>query len=992
MWNDSYGSWWQGVWRSQAANKRRSKPRCARARAFPALEELESRLAPAVFVLNTSLAPSNTVPAGQSFILTVQAQDGSGNNISMSGSVNLTTTDPNVPMLPAITLSNGFGYAADNLQTAGGPWTINAMSGAVSGTSAGIQVTAGPAERLAFGVQPTGTVTGNLISPAVTVQVVDQYGNVVTSDNTDHVTVGIGSGPGTFTASSTTTATVHNGVASFPNLTLIQPGSYTLSDTVPAEYLGPNSNAFSVAPLQIVPGSFASSPSGFSLQFNAPYLVTSTTPVLYGSGFGATAPVPSVTLTGPAGLVEGSLVLNTATDSITFLATDTALETNSTTSPASPILPDGTYTAVVRSSAATNGFQALNSGGGFLDGLASGTPGSGDFTKTFTVGAAAAGDDVVWGPATADGPGQPLNAPGTNQSGGGYPIYINDSYGTVTNVQLTLNYNASLLTVTGATSNSNLPGSSFTLNTGLSTPGHAVLQYSDSGANSANLKGAQIPLGFLTASVPSGTTANPTPYRAKDVLHLSGVSINSGAIPVTTNDGLHLVAYVGDGDGNGGYSSNDAVLITRVALQTDSGFTAYPLVDPVIVADTDGAGFIPADAPLQANEAGVGFPTANLAIPPVPANVHFQVIANNVDPMLSIQGSGVRGQGSGGTVTVSVNIDDADPAGSTGLTEAHLALTYDPSLFTVSATDVHLGSVLTAGSGWTVAPTIDPATGQIAIALSSDTPISSSLGGSLVTIDFHQLSGEPGGVSPRSAISLVASVNPNGQYVTTELEDAQGTFTLTPAPTNSSDPAMDRVVMLAASPAATSMSSVAGSAPVVATTALVEAQNSDSSALESQAGETPNPNLPALAPEPMDQEILVASSASADAAMVHVSVATVHAAAGPLVSTSMGPLAAAPLSGLVFQLASTATVSVQASTGLSAWQHVADQLFQALVRVPGNATDSTLAGSMQDAWERVLARQLLSVPLATDDLEDLNWNEVATDLDGLGLGQAPGLL
>jgi hypothetical protein len=47
----------------------------------------------------------------------------------------------------------------------------------------------------------------------------------------------------------------------------------------------------------------------------------------------------------------------------------------------------------------------------------------------------------------------------------------------------------------------------------------------------------------------------------------------------------------------------------------------------VIVADTDGAGFIPADAALQVNEAGVGVPTANLANPPIPAGVHFQARA-----------------------------------------------------------------------------------------------------------------------------------------------------------------------------------------------------------------------------------------------------------------------------------------------------------------------------------------------------------------------------
>jgi hypothetical protein len=95
-------------------------------------------------------------------------------------------------------------------------------------------------------------------------------------------------------------------------------------------------------------GSFVSTPSGISLQFNAPFLVNSVTPVLYGQGFGATAPVPSVTLTEAQDAtghpvnspVEGSLVINTSTNSITFVATNTALEANN----GSPILPDGTNT------------------------------------------------------------------------------------------------------------------------------------------------------------------------------------------------------------------------------------------------------------------------------------------------------------------------------------------------------------------------------------------------------------------------------------------------------------------------------------------------------------------------------------------------------------------------------------------------------------------------------------------------------------------------
>ena len=367
-------------------------------------------------------------------------------------------------------------------------------------------------------------------------------------------------------------------------------------------------------PLQVLPGSFAGTPSGFSLQFNEPILVNAATPVLFGKGYGATAPVPSVALTqvtdgsgNPVNNpVEGSLIINPATNTITFLATDTAYEVNN----GSPLLPDGTYRVDLRSSAARNGFESQN--GSFLDGLGIGKAGSGDFTAAFTVSAGAAKVDVLWVPPTAEGPGQALNAPGNNRTGGGYPIYLNDSTGTVTNVQFTFNYDPTLLTVTGVS------GAGFTL-VGSSTPGHAVLQYS----GPALPVGSQTPIGFINATVPSGTTVDPMPYKAQDLLHLSNVALNGGAIPVATSDALHLVAYVGDADGNGTYSSNDAMLVTRALLQTDSGFAAYPRVDPVIVADTDGCGFIPADAALQVNEASVNMPAANLTNPAIPSSVHL---------------------------------------------------------------------------------------------------------------------------------------------------------------------------------------------------------------------------------------------------------------------------------------------------------------------------------------------------------------------------------
>jgi hypothetical protein len=201
-------------------------------------------------------------------------------------------------------------------------------------------------------------------------------------------------------------------------------------------------------------------------------------------------------------------------------------------------------------------------------------------------------------------------------------------------------------------------------------------------------------------------------------------------------DALHLVAFVGDADGSGAYNSADAVLITRVLVAADVGFAAYPLVDPTIVADIDGSGFVPSDAPLQANEAGVGVGTANLSNPPIHAGANITTISNNVDPSVNLPAN--LGVGANGLVTVAVNIDDAHPAGSTGLIRGRLALTYDPNRFTVSASDVHPGLLL-AGGEWSIIPTIDIATGQICVALSSDTPISSAVRGSLITIARRSL-------------------------------------------------------------------------------------------------------------------------------------------------------------------------------------------------------------------------------------------------------------
>src|SRR5208282_5974099 len=72
-----------------------------------------------------------------------------------------------------------------------------------------------------------------------------------------------------------------------------------------------------------------------------------------------------------------------------------------------------------------------------------------------------------------------------------------------------------------------------------------------------------------------------------------------------------------------------------------------------------------------------------------------------------------------------------------------------------------------------------------------------------------------------------------------------------------------------------------------------------------------------------------------------------------------------------------------------AWQQVADQLFQALVRSPANTIDQTLVGSMRDTWERVLASQLLRMQPAPDSLDGMNWGDAETELDWQGVDNRP---
>ena len=126
-----------------------------------------------------------------------------------------------------------------SLNKTGTGFTLTAGAGGFSSvTSTAFDITPGTATQLAFTVQPTATVAGQSIAPAVQVTALDAGGNLVPTF-TGNVTVTLGNNPGGSTLGGTTTAGAVNGVATFGNL--------TLDKTAPGYWLSATSTGLSTA-------------------------------------------------------------------------------------------------------------------------------------------------------------------------------------------------------------------------------------------------------------------------------------------------------------------------------------------------------------------------------------------------------------------------------------------------------------------------------------------------------------------------------------------------------------------------------------------------------------------------------------------------------------------------------------------------------------------------------------------------------------------------
>ena len=707
------------------------------------------RVSPAAATHFTLAASPTSTTAGGSVNVTVTAQDAFNNTATgYTGTVHFTSTDGQAGLPANSTLTSGTRIFSVPLRTAG-PQTVTAtdtVTSSITGTSNVVNVNATGLSRFLVSVPATAT-TGSAFS--FTVTAVDPFFNLVNSYNgTVHFTSSDGA------ANLPVNTTLTNGTAS-PSITLNTSGSQTITATdVSNGSLNGTSSSIAVRGLTV--SSFTATPTGFTVAFSKPFVNSSSNPINIYDAASASYGAADVTLVGSGsiGTIKGTLIINATNTGFTFVKTNVV--PGGTTA---GLLAAGTYTATLVSS--STAFKDTT--GALLDGNNSGVNGT-SFTTTFTVGAlagvAVTVPDFARGPDSTD----VINVP--NNSTNGIPIALSSGSG-VTDATFVLNYNANLLSITGGTVNPALTGATFTVTTsGSGTSAQATIVFHSPTA----LAAAAVRLGGLTATVPANAA-----YKSKALLHFASLSVNNGAIAAVGDDGLEVVAFLGDASGDGTYTSADSGLISRVSSAADSGFAAFPVLDPVILGDLSGDGKITAvDASLANNYLSGTTVTQVPNYPGAPSNNPA-----GPDPALSIPTALLVG--TDGTVVVPVEIDDPKPDGSTGVTQALLALTYDPSVFSVSAADIHLGSVPTGGTGWTLQSTINSTTGEIGIILFSATPISTSTGGSLVNITFHV---QPGATPQATSVNLATAVNPTGhRVITTALDDNQGPLTLHPAPT-----------------------------------------------------------------------------------------------------------------------------------------------------------------------------------------------------------------
>jgi hypothetical protein len=218
-----------------------------------------------------------------------------------------------------------------------GSYTLTATDGVMMPlTSASFAVTPAASSTLVFGVQPNNSTAGVAISPAVTVDVKDAFGNLATTDGS---TVTLTLTGGAFsTGSATATAGVSGGIATFSGLVINTAATYTATASdgsmmpVTSVLFGvgpgaPSILAFAVGPGAVVAGNPLSPAIVVDVEDSFGNLITtdgSTVTLRLNAGVFSTGAATATAVASGGIATFGGLVINNA-GSYTLAATDGSL-------------------------------------------------------------------------------------------------------------------------------------------------------------------------------------------------------------------------------------------------------------------------------------------------------------------------------------------------------------------------------------------------------------------------------------------------------------------------------------------------------------------------------------------------------------------------------------------------------------------------------------------------------------------------------------------
>lgn len=308
---------------------------------------------------------------------------------------------------------------------------------------------------------------------------------------------------------------------------------------------------------------------------------------LYDDSSGSPGPADAALVGEALGQVRGSLIFGDGGWQAAFVRSG------------GPLPPD-TYTLVLRSAG-----DAFGDTSGELDGDGDGQPG-GDYRWTFTIDPAPADDIILSVPDFARGGSQSVDLPTSSHAG--IPLTLSSGQN-ISQVQFALVYDPALLTITGF--ETSVPGAEASHQ--VLAPGR--VHFAVSSASEFASSGGAIEVGRILAEVP--TSAD---YGAMHVLDLGDLAVYDGSAgspqlrASRADDGVHVVAFLGDTDASGGYSGADVTLLQRVIVGSASGFAAHPLADPLLLADLNANGAVAGSDTTLLQRAVVG-----IAVPTIPA-------------------------------------------------------------------------------------------------------------------------------------------------------------------------------------------------------------------------------------------------------------------------------------------------------------------------------------------------------------------------------------